>query len=42
MVAALRAADRKPDDEIGHSILVFKLTAEELTRALEGTPPVGR
>jgi hypothetical protein len=30
---------REPDDEINYSILVYRLTEAEITRALEGPPP---
>jgi hypothetical protein len=32
----------RPDDDIGHSMLVFKLTAADLDRALDGPAPTGR
>jgi len=36
LCAALR--QRTPDDDAGHSILIYRLTDEEVTRALEGPP----
>lgn len=30
---------REPDDEIGHSILVYKLGAADVARAIDGPPP---
>jgi hypothetical protein len=32
----------RPDDDIGHSMLVFKLTEADLNRALDGPAPTGR
>jgi hypothetical protein len=31
---------REPDDHVGHSILIYRLTEEDLTEALEGDPPL--
>jgi hypothetical protein len=32
----------RPDDDIGHSMLVFKMTAADVDRALDGPAPTGR
>jgi len=39
LCAVLRG--RQPDDEIGYSILVYRLSAEEARAAVYGPPPVG-
>jgi hypothetical protein len=39
LAATLRRRD--PDDEVGYSILVYRVTADELRRALDGPPPFG-
>ena len=30
---------RQPDDEVGHSILIYRLTDGDLRQALTGPPP---
>jgi hypothetical protein len=39
LTAVLRR--REPDDQIGHSILIYRVSEEELSRALLGSPPGG-
>ena len=31
---------REPDDHVGYSILIYRLTDEDLAEALEGDPPL--
>ncbi len=33
---------RKPDDQVGHSILIYSLSDKDIDRALVGPPPEGR
>ena len=32
---------REPDDHVGHSMLIYRLSKEQIAEALEGAPPEG-